>query len=163
MRGVGAAYPGCVDHTDERDVRMSSWMAGMGFVAINVLSVPGGRGDVLEQRFAARAGSVEKAPGFEHFELLRPLDGTDDYLVYTRREPVGVVAAITPWKSSPWRPCAASTWRSSARARPSPDRSSRRRRRPAPPGVAVGNAGQGLQDAQEQAHRFDDRAPQARD
>ena len=59
-------------------------MGPMGFVAINVLSVPGGRGDVLEQRFAARAGSVEKAAGFEHFELLRPLEGTDDYLVYTR-------------------------------------------------------------------------------
>jgi heme-degrading monooxygenase HmoA len=56
----------------------------MGFVAINVLTVPEGRGEVLEARFAARAGSVEKAPGFEHFELLRPLEGTDDYLVYTR-------------------------------------------------------------------------------
>ncbi len=56
----------------------------MSFVAINVLSVPEGRGDVLEQRFAARAGSVEKAAGFEHFELLRPVEGTGDYLVYTR-------------------------------------------------------------------------------
>lgn len=57
---------------------------GMAFVAVNVLTVPAGRGEVLEQRFAGRAGSVEKAPGFEHFELLRPVDGTDDYLVYTR-------------------------------------------------------------------------------
>jgi heme-degrading monooxygenase HmoA len=56
----------------------------MSFVAINVLSVPEGRADVLEQRFAARAGSVEKAAGFEHFELLRPVEGTGDYLVYTR-------------------------------------------------------------------------------
>lgn len=56
----------------------------MSFVAVNVLSVPEGRGEVLEQRFAGRAGSVEKAPGFEHFELLRPLEGTENYLVYTR-------------------------------------------------------------------------------
>ena len=56
----------------------------MAFVAINVLTVPDGGGDVLEQRFARRAGSVERAPGFERFELLRPVDGTDQYLVYTR-------------------------------------------------------------------------------
>jgi heme-degrading monooxygenase HmoA len=57
---------------------------GMSYVAINVLSVPAGRGEVLEQRFAGRAGTVDSAPGFEHFELLRPLEGTDTYLVYTR-------------------------------------------------------------------------------
>jgi len=57
---------------------------GMSFVAVNVLTVPEGRGEVLEQRFAGRAGSVEKAPGFERFELLRPAEGTDSYLVYTR-------------------------------------------------------------------------------
>ena len=56
----------------------------MSFVAINVLSVPEGSGSTLEDRFAGRAGSVEQAPGFEYFELLRPLAGTDDYLVYTR-------------------------------------------------------------------------------
>ena len=56
----------------------------MSVVVINVLTVPGGRGEVLEQRFAGRAGNVEKAAGFEGFELLRPVDGTDRYLVYTR-------------------------------------------------------------------------------
>ncbi len=56
----------------------------MSYVAINVLTVPEGRGEVLEQRFAGRAGAVERAPGFEHFELLRPVQGTDTYLVYTR-------------------------------------------------------------------------------
>lgn len=56
----------------------------MSFVAINVLTVPAGRGSVLEERFARRAGSVERAVGFEHFELLRPVEGTDAYLVYTR-------------------------------------------------------------------------------
>jgi heme-degrading monooxygenase HmoA len=56
----------------------------MTYVAINVLAVPEGNGELLEQRFASRAGTVERAPGFEHFELLRPIDGTDQYLVYTR-------------------------------------------------------------------------------
>jgi heme oxygenase (mycobilin-producing) len=53
-------------------------------VRINVLEVPEGRGEVLEQRFASRAGEVEKVDGFESFELLRPTDGTDRYLVVTR-------------------------------------------------------------------------------
>ncbi|MEZ5115365.1 MAG: antibiotic biosynthesis monooxygenase [Candidatus Nanopelagicales bacterium] len=56
----------------------------MTFVAINVLTVPEGRGEVLEERFSRRAGSVDRAPGFERFELLRPVEGTDAYLVYTR-------------------------------------------------------------------------------
>ncbi|MER5766752.1 antibiotic biosynthesis monooxygenase family protein [Streptomyces sp. NPDC001985] len=53
-------------------------------VKINVLNVPADQREVLEKRFAARAGSVDSADGFEWFELLRPLEGTDDYLVYTR-------------------------------------------------------------------------------
>lgn len=56
----------------------------MSYVAINVLTVPEGAGATLEERFAARQGAVDTAPGFEHFELLRPVEGTDDYLVYTR-------------------------------------------------------------------------------
>jgi heme oxygenase (mycobilin-producing) len=56
----------------------------MSFVAVNVLSVPDGAGATLEERFAARQGAVDSAPGFEHFELLRPLEGTDSYVVYTR-------------------------------------------------------------------------------
>lgn len=56
----------------------------MSYVAINVLTVPAGAGSTLEERFAARQGAVDRAPGFEHFELLRPLEGTSDYLVYTR-------------------------------------------------------------------------------
>jgi heme oxygenase (mycobilin-producing) len=58
----------------------------MSFVAINVLTVPAAMRDTIEQRFAARAGEVEKMDGFEHFELLRPVEGTEDYLVYTRWE-----------------------------------------------------------------------------
>ncbi|MFE5509194.1 antibiotic biosynthesis monooxygenase family protein [Streptomyces sp. NPDC056529] len=56
----------------------------MSIVKINVLTVPAGQREVLEQRFASRAGAVEGSDGFEWFELLRPLEGTDQYLVYTR-------------------------------------------------------------------------------
>jgi heme oxygenase (mycobilin-producing) len=56
----------------------------MSVVKINVLEVPEGKGEVLEQRFATRAGEVDKVDGFESFELLRPTEGTDRYLVVTR-------------------------------------------------------------------------------
>jgi heme oxygenase (mycobilin-producing) len=56
----------------------------MSVVKINVLTVPTEMRATLEQRFAGRAGLVEAADGFEHFELLRPVDGTENYLVYTR-------------------------------------------------------------------------------
>ena len=55
----------------------------MSIVVINAVTVPEeGRAD-FEERFAARAGKVSKAPGFEAFELLRPAEG-GRYLVYTR-------------------------------------------------------------------------------
>ena len=69
----------------------------MSYVAINVLSVPDGAGSTLEQRFAARQGAVDRAPGFEHFELLRPVTGTSDYLVYTRWRSE---ADFTAWRDS---------------------------------------------------------------
>ncbi len=53
-------------------------------VKINVLSVTPEARATLEQRFAGRAGAVEASDGFEWFELLRPVEGTDQYLVYTR-------------------------------------------------------------------------------
>ncbi|MEX0658220.1 MAG: antibiotic biosynthesis monooxygenase [Egibacteraceae bacterium] len=56
----------------------------MSFVAINTLTVPPEMRDTLEQRFAARAGEVDTMEGFEAFELLRPVEGQDRYLVYTR-------------------------------------------------------------------------------
>ncbi|WP_037568607.1 antibiotic biosynthesis monooxygenase family protein [Phaeacidiphilus oryzae] len=56
----------------------------MSVVKINVLTVPTEAREVLEQRFASRAGAVESSDGFEWFELLRPVEGTDQYLVYTR-------------------------------------------------------------------------------
>ncbi|MDF9812902.1 antibiotic biosynthesis monooxygenase [Streptomyces sp. SPB162] len=56
----------------------------MSIVKINALTVSPEMRETLEKRFAARAGSVENSDGFEWFELLRPVDGTDQYLVYTR-------------------------------------------------------------------------------
>lgn len=56
----------------------------MSVVKINAISVPDGGGPELEARFAARAGSVEKMPGFEEFQLLRPVEGENRYFVYTR-------------------------------------------------------------------------------
>ncbi|MFC6878819.1 MULTISPECIES: antibiotic biosynthesis monooxygenase family protein [Actinomadura] len=56
----------------------------MSVVKINVLTVGPEMRDELERRFAGRAGLVESADGFEGFELLRPVDGTDRYMVYTR-------------------------------------------------------------------------------
>ncbi|MET8801327.1 antibiotic biosynthesis monooxygenase [Streptomyces sp. NPDC004546] len=56
----------------------------MSVVKINVLTVPAEQREVLEKRFASRAHAVEGSDGFEWFELLRPVEGTDTYLVYTR-------------------------------------------------------------------------------
>ncbi len=56
----------------------------MSVVKINAISVPPGAGPELEARFAARARSVEQMPGFEEFQLLRPVAGEDRYFVYTR-------------------------------------------------------------------------------
>ncbi len=56
----------------------------MSIVKINALTVPAEQREVLERRFASRAGTVESSDGFEWFELLRPVEGTDQYLVYTR-------------------------------------------------------------------------------
>jgi len=56
----------------------------MSVVRINAISVPAERREVLEQRFSERAGEVSSMPGFEAFELLRPTDDKDVYLVYTR-------------------------------------------------------------------------------
>jgi len=56
----------------------------MSVVKINAIEVPEGRGPELEERFAKRAGEVERMPGFEGFELLRPVSGETRYFVYTR-------------------------------------------------------------------------------
>ena len=56
----------------------------MSVVKINAITVPEGMGPEIEKRFAGHARQVETVEGFEGFELLRPADGGDRYLVYTR-------------------------------------------------------------------------------
>jgi heme-degrading monooxygenase HmoA len=58
----------------------------MSVVKINAIEVPEGMGAELEARFAARAGEVDKMPGFEEFMLLRPVEGESRYFVLTRWE-----------------------------------------------------------------------------
>lgn len=70
----------------------------MSCVRINAITVPAERADELVARFAARAGEVAKAPGFEAFELLRPTDDRDVFLVYTRWR---TQADFEAWVSSP--------------------------------------------------------------
>jgi heme-degrading monooxygenase HmoA len=67
-------------------------------VKINVLTVSPELRETLEERFAARAGAVDGADGFEWFELLRPVEGTDNYLVYTRWRDE---AAFEAWRAAP--------------------------------------------------------------
>jgi heme-degrading monooxygenase HmoA len=56
----------------------------MSYVTINAVKVPAERADEFEKRFASRAGDVGQSAGFEAFELLKPVAGTDYWLVYTR-------------------------------------------------------------------------------
>lgn len=59
-------------------------MGAMSIVKINAISVPAGAGEELEARFAARKQAVDSSPGFEGFQLLRPVKGEDRYFVVTR-------------------------------------------------------------------------------
>jgi heme oxygenase (mycobilin-producing) len=49
----------------------------MTVIKINAITVPADTGDELAHRFAARAGAVDNAGGFEGFELLKPTDGRE--------------------------------------------------------------------------------------
>jgi heme oxygenase (mycobilin-producing) len=73
-------------------------MDTMTVIRINAITVAEGSGDELARRFAARAGAVDRADGFEGFELLRPTDGKDTWLVVTRWRDE---EAFTAWTSSP--------------------------------------------------------------
>lgn len=69
----------------------------MTVIKINAITVPADSGDELAQRFAARAGAVDDADGFEGFELLQPTDERTQWLVITRwRDEV----AFQGWLSS---------------------------------------------------------------
>jgi heme-degrading monooxygenase HmoA len=70
----------------------------MTVIKINAITVPDGAGDELAQRFAARAGAVDNQEGFEGFELLRPSDGRNRWLVVTRWRDED---AFNAWVSSP--------------------------------------------------------------
>jgi heme-degrading monooxygenase HmoA len=66
-------------------------------VKINAIRVPEGMGEMIEQRFAARADAMNEVDGFLSFELLRPTAGEDRYFVYTRWE---TEAAFQAWRES---------------------------------------------------------------
>ena len=70
----------------------------MSYVVINAITVPKERADEFEHRFATRAGKVSGQPGFEAFELMRPDEGKDRYLVYTRWDSK---ASFEAWVKSP--------------------------------------------------------------
>ena len=66
----------------------------MAVVKINAIEVSPDRASELEERFAKRAGEVEKMPGFLGFELLRPVEGETRYFVYTRWESEEAVPGV---------------------------------------------------------------------
>jgi heme oxygenase (mycobilin-producing) len=62
-------------------VRHDRWMT---IIKINAIRVPRESGDELAHRFAARAGAVDDADGFQGYALLKPTDDRDQWLVITR-------------------------------------------------------------------------------
>ena len=58
----------------------------MPVVKINAINVPPHAGEELEKRFAQRAHTVDGAPGFLGFQLLRPVRGEERYFVVTHWE-----------------------------------------------------------------------------
>lgn len=56
----------------------------MSVIKINAITVPKDSGDELAHRFAQRAGAVDGQEGFEGFELLKPTDDREQWLVVTR-------------------------------------------------------------------------------
>ncbi len=61
-----------------------AYSEGMSIVKINAISVPAGGGEELERRFSARKHAIDAQPGFEGFQLLRPVKGGERYFVVTR-------------------------------------------------------------------------------
>jgi heme-degrading monooxygenase HmoA len=70
----------------------------LSIVKINAISVPAEAGDELGKRFAARAGAVDGQDGFEGFELFKPTDDRNIWLVVTRWRDE---EAFQAWASSP--------------------------------------------------------------
>jgi heme-degrading monooxygenase HmoA len=67
-------------------------------IKINAITVPADAGEEVARRFAARAGTVDSAEGFEGFELLRPTDDRTTWLVVTRWRDE---ASFDAWRSAP--------------------------------------------------------------
>jgi heme-degrading monooxygenase HmoA len=70
----------------------------MSVIKINAITVASDSGDELAKRFAARAGAVDDADGFEGFELLKPTDDRTTWLVLTRWRDE---ASFNAWTASP--------------------------------------------------------------
>ncbi|WP_054816707.1 antibiotic biosynthesis monooxygenase family protein [Nocardia arizonensis] len=72
----------------------------MAVVKINAIEIPEGAGPELEKRFAHRAHAVEGSPGFQGFQLLRPVAGENRYFVVTQWDSEESFAA---WRDGPAR------------------------------------------------------------
>lgn len=70
----------------------------MSVIKINALTVPAEAGDRIAQMIAARIGAVDSQDGFEGFELLKPTDGRNQWLVVTRWRDD---ASFEAWTKSP--------------------------------------------------------------
>src|SRR3546814_2398997 len=80
------------------ELRASGQDGSVTVIKINAITVPEGSGDELARRFAARAGAVDGQEGFEGFELLKPTDDRNTWLVVTRWADQ---ASFDAWVSSP--------------------------------------------------------------
>ena len=69
----------------------------MTVIKINAITVPAEHGDEVAKRFGDRVNSVDDAPGFQGFELLRPDDERSEWLVVTRWADD---ASIEAWRNS---------------------------------------------------------------
>ena len=74
----------CPDLLRPEGVVGGTRIGNMTIIKINAITVPADAGDELARRFAARAGAVDGAEGFEGFELLKPTDDRLQWLVVTR-------------------------------------------------------------------------------
>lgn len=70
----------------------------MPVVRINAITVPDDLGDEVARRFGQRLGAVEGQPGFRRFQLLRPTDERNVWLVITEWDDED---AFSAWVRSP--------------------------------------------------------------
>jgi heme-degrading monooxygenase HmoA len=70
----------------------------MTVIKINAITVPAEHGEEVARRFADRVGAVDNQDGFEGFELLRPTDDRNTWLVVSRWRDE---ASFNAWLQSP--------------------------------------------------------------